>query len=137
MNRSLVETITKFSSDCHKNILICPELLPIRMLTGSARLSKIRTIQNLDSNLIERKIQEIIYVTAEDVFSKGFFQTKFQENVQKYFSHVLKELGVLIDQLLISYKMTSLIEKLGNLPEKIESNDNQNDFKGNLVISKF
>ena len=116
---------------------MCPELLPIRMLTGCDKLSDSRSLQNLDSNLTERKIQEIIFVAAEDVFSKGFFQTKFQENIKKYFSHVLKELKTLVDQLLISYKMNSLIEQLGNLPGKIESNDTQNVFQGNMYISKF
>lgn len=133
----LKKTIADFSKGCHESLTISPELLPLRMLTGSDRLSQTRSIQNLDSNLIERRIQELIFVAAEDVFSKGFFQIKFQENIQKYFAHVLNELKVSVDQLLTAYKMNSLIEQLGNLPGKIESNDNQNVFKGNILISKF
>jgi len=116
---------------------INPQLLPIQMMTGCNRISESRSVQNLDSNLIERKIQELIFVAAEDVFSKGFFQIKFQENIKKYFAHVLKELGSLVEHLLISYKMNSLLEKLGTLPGKIETNENQNFSQGNLLISKF
>jgi len=137
MNRALREKIQEFSNDCQKNVNINPELLPIQMMTGCNRLSETRSIQNLDSNLIERKIQELIFVAAEDVFSKGFFQIKFQENIKKYFAHVLKEVGSLVDHLLISYKMNSLIEQLGNLPGKIETNENQNISQGNMLISKF
>ena len=107
------------------------------MLTGCDKFSKTRTIQNLDSNMIERKIQELIFVAAEDVFSKGFFQLKFQGNIKKYFTHVLKELQTLVDQLFISYKMTSLLEQLKTMQGDIEAKEQLSHVKDNIMISKF
>lgn len=114
-----------------------PELFPLRMLTGADRLASSRTVRHLDSNLIERRIQELIFVAAEDVFSKGFFQVKFQEHVQKYFAHVLRELETAVAQLLTAYKMNALLEQLGSLPGKVEDSQPADAFKGNLLISKF
>ena len=113
------------------------DFLYLRISAGSAKVNTVKKIPHLESFSIERKIQELVFVIFEDVFSKGFFQIKFQNNIKKYFDHVLNELKDLSSQLMISYSINNIFEKYeekinqksSEFPSNVFKQNNQNSSK--------
>lgn len=112
------------------------KLFELRLATGTHKIFKTTKISHLDPNMVERKIQEMVFVFFEDVFAKGFFRAEHKEKVEKYFQHVLSELKELSWQLNIAYKTSKMLkDKRGEGNKKIEglvSNPT-----ATMVISKF
>lgn len=112
------------------------KLFELRLATGTHKIFTSRKIVHLDPNLVERKIQEMVFAFFEDVFAKGFFRPEHKEKVQKYIKHVLEELEELSKQLNIAYLTHKMLQKHGASADR-KMNGLISNATGTMVISKF